>query len=96
MSDEHAGAPVHISGQSNKPLSNPAHALSWADVVRELDGNADDGISPTEAESRLQGFGRNELDEGPGVQRIQIFIRQVANAMTLVSDSCMPSTHLLV
>lgn len=87
MSENHAGAPVHVSGQSNKPLSGPAHALPWADVVRELGGNADDGLSAADAGARLQEFGRNELDDGPGVQRIQIFIRQVANAMTLVRSS---------
>lgn len=95
MSENHAGTPVHVSGQSNKPLSRPAHALPWPDVVRELGGNADGGLSATDAGARLQEFGRNELDDGPGVQRIQIFIRQVANAMTLVRFSHVPCSQPL-
>jgi len=74
----------HISGQSNKPMSKPAHCLTFDEVVKELGGSGIDGLSPQDAESRLQEFGKNELDNGPGVNPTKILIRQVANAMMLV------------
>lgn len=76
--------PEHVSGQSNKPLSQPAHALSHEDVTRELGGDALDGLSPSLAGERLAEFGRNELGEAEGVQPVKIVIAQVANAMSLV------------
>lgn len=74
----------HVSGQSNKPLSRPAHALSHVEVAKELETDALDGLSPSEAESRLTQYGKNELGETEGVQPIRIIIAQIANAMTLV------------
>ncbi|KAL8923860.1 MAG: hypothetical protein Q9172_002948 [Xanthocarpia lactea] len=74
----------HVSGQANKPLSAPAHALSYDTVTTEIGANKEDGLTTTEAKSRLEEFGRNELDNGPGVQPVKILIRQVANAMMLV------------
>lgn len=75
----------HVSGQANKPLSRPPHALSYDAVVNELDTNVKDGLADAEAKSRLEEYGRNELDDGPGVQPVKILVRQVANAMMLVS-----------
>ncbi|KAK4999984.1 P-type ATPase [Elasticomyces elasticus] len=74
----------HVSGQANKPLSQPPHSLSHEAVTRETKANADDGLTSSEARSRLEEFGRNELDDGPGVQPARILLRQIANAMTLV------------
>jgi Na+-exporting ATPase len=74
----------HVSGQSNKPLSMPAHSLSFEEVIRELGVSGMDGLSSTEADQRLQEFGNNELDNGPGVNPTKIFIKQIANAMMLV------------
>ena len=65
-------------------LSRPAHALSSEAVSDEIGADTENGLSPTEAQSRLEKFGRNELDDGPGVQPLKILIRQVANAMMLV------------
>ncbi|KAF7912697.1 uncharacterized protein EAF01_001718 [Botrytis porri] len=73
-----------VSGQSNKPLSKPAHALEYAQVAHELEANLEDGLTEAEAEERLRLYGRNELDEGPGVQPVQILIHQICNAMILV------------
>jgi P-type Na+/K+ transporter len=74
----------HVSGQSNKPMSKPAHALNRDTLVQELGADAENGFSKAQASEKLNEFGRNELDDGPGVQPIKIFIRQVANAMMLV------------
>lgn len=73
-----------VSGQSNKPLSKPAHALEYVQVAHELEANLEDGLTEAEAERRLELYGKNELDEGPGVQPVQILIHQICNAMILV------------
>ena len=80
----------HFSGQSNKPLLLPAHALTCEAIKEELNANLEDGLSGDECKRRLELFGRNELDDGPGVQPVKIFIRQVANAMVLVRRSILP------
>ncbi|KAI1852126.1 hypothetical protein JX265_013097 [Neoarthrinium moseri] len=74
----------HVSGQSNRPISKPAHSLPYADVIRELGVDGDDGLTTSDAEKRLEEFGNNELDNGPGVNPTKIIIKQVANAMMLV------------
>ena len=81
----------HISGQANKPLSLPPHALPYDAVANELGANAQDGLTEAEVKSRLEEYGRNELDDAPGVQPIRILVRQVANAMMLVSGPEVPS-----
>jgi P-type Na+/K+ transporter len=74
----------HVSGQSNKPMSKPAHSLSFDQVVEELKGSSDNGLTTTDAEERLGQYGNNELDNGPGVNPGKILLKQVANAMMLV------------
>lgn len=74
----------HVSGQSNTPISKPAHALEWAKVAEELSANPDDGLTADEAKKRLDQHGRNELGDGEGVNPGKILLRQIANAMTLV------------
>lgn len=76
----------HVSGQANEPLSLPPHALSYDAVSDELGANTQNGLTVAEVKSRLEQYGRNELDDGPGVQPVKILIRQVANAMMLVSQ----------
>ncbi len=87
----HGEAYVHISGQSNKPLSAPPHALPGDVFLSELQANLNDGLSSTEAAERLTGYGLNELDDGPGVQPLKILLRQAANAMILVNYTMSPS-----
>lgn len=74
----------HVSGQSNKELTKLAHALEIDDIVAQLEGDIDSGLSEAQAKARHGEYGPNELDDGPGVQPIKILIRQVANAMMLV------------
>lgn len=74
----------HRSGSSNKELTNVAHALELNDLVRQLEADTENGLTKADAASRVQQYGRNELDDGPGVQPIKILISQVANAMMLV------------
>ncbi|KAI0386519.1 hypothetical protein F5Y04DRAFT_124092 [Hypomontagnella monticulosa] len=75
---------AHVSGQSNKPLTKPAHALDRDDIVQQLEADIENGLTASIASQRLEQYGRNELDDGPGVQPIKILIRQIANAMMLV------------
>jgi potassium/sodium efflux P-type ATPase len=84
MGNKPEPAEAHVSGQSNTPMSQPAHALPWKTVVEELKTDVDDGLSAGEAKSRLDEYGRNELGDGGGVNPGKILTRQIANAMTLV------------
>ncbi|KAJ4395026.1 P-type ATPase [Neurospora sp. IMI 360204] len=74
----------HVSGQSNKPLSRPAHALTHQQLAQEIGADPLSGLTPDEAKRRLEEYGKNELGEAEGVQPIKIIIAQIANAMTLV------------
>ncbi|EHL01962.1 putative Sodium transport ATPase 5 [Glarea lozoyensis 74030] len=75
---------THVSGQANKPLSLPPHALPSNKFIEELAVNVEDGLTSAEAKTRLEQYGDNSLDEGPGVQPAKILLKQVANAMMLV------------
>lgn len=81
----------HVSGQANKPLSLPPHALSYDDVSTEIGANTEDGLTAAEVQSRIEQYGKNVLDDGPGVQPVKILVRQVANAMMLVSQPDSPA-----
>ncbi|KAF2711311.1 sodium P-type ATPase-like protein [Pleomassaria siparia CBS 279.74] len=74
----------HVSGQANKPLSRPAHALTYSKVIEETGCNSQDGLTTTDAKSRHEKYGNNDLGDDAGVQPAKILLRQVANAMTLV------------
>ncbi|PBP21584.1 putative sodium p-type atpase protein [Diplocarpon rosae] len=74
----------HVSGQANKPLSQPPHALPVDAFVVELAVDAENGLTSEEAKRRLEEYGLNQLDDGPGVQPVKILIRQIANAMILI------------
>jgi len=74
----------HISGQSNRPLSLPAHSLTLQQVVDELKTQTWSGLGDDEAKRRLDEFGTNEFGDVESVSVIKILIAQVANAMTMV------------
>ncbi|KAF2730131.1 potassium/sodium eff [Polyplosphaeria fusca] len=74
----------HVSGQSNKPLTRPAHALDFDTVIQETKCSPEDGLTSAEAKTRHEEYGNNDLGEDGGVQPGKILLRQVANAMTLV------------
>jgi magnesium-transporting ATPase (P-type) len=76
----------HKSGQANEPLTKPAHALTFKEVIEQTKCNPDDGLTTSEAKSRLEKWGKNDLGEDGGVSPGKILLRQVANAMTLVSS----------
>lgn len=74
----------HVSGQANKPMRRPAHALTIEQTVEELKANTDDGLTTADAKTRLEEYGRNHFGEEKGVQPLKILLAQIANAMTLV------------
>uniref|UniRef100_A0A8H7TV74 Cation-transporting P-type ATPase N-terminal domain-containing protein n=1 Tax=Bionectria ochroleuca TaxID=29856 RepID=A0A8H7TV74_BIOOC len=53
----------HVSGQSNKPMTAPAHALPYEQVAQELGANTQDGLSHDDAKKRLEDYGRNEFGD---------------------------------
>lgn len=84
MGEKQPSLEGHKSGQGNEPLSKPAHALTFQQVIEECKCNPDDGLTTTEAKARLDKHGSNDLGEDGGVSAPKILLRQVANAMTLV------------
>jgi len=82
--EEKRPAEGHISGQSNEPMSAPAHCLSVNEVATQLGANIDSGLADDDCKSRLDKFGANDLGDAKGVSPVRIFVAQVANAMTLV------------
>ena len=75
---------AHVSGQSNEPISKPAHCLPFGEVLNELGCSGLDGLSDAEASKRLEQYGKNELDQGPRVNPTKLLVKQIANAMMLV------------
>lgn len=74
----------HVSGQSNKPMSQLPHCMPSQEVLKELESSAQHGLTTGEATSRLTQYGGNELNRQNGVSAFKIFLEQVFNAMTLV------------
>ncbi|KAJ5757330.1 uncharacterized protein N7511_006024 [Penicillium nucicola] len=70
--------------QTQQPLSQPAHSLTYTDVISELGTNSDDGLTSGEVKLRLEKYGENMLEGDEGVSLAKIVIRQIANAMMLV------------
>ena len=83
-------AAAHVSGQANEPLSGLPHTLTAEQLANEIGADLLDGLHETEAKSRVEKYGPNELDDGPGVNPAKILLRQVANAMTLVKRTTHP------
>lgn len=79
----------HVSGQANTPLSRPAHALTFEQVLEEIGCNSENGLSAADATKRHEQYGNNDLGEDGGVQPAKILLRQVANAMTLVRNTAL-------
>jgi P-type Na+/K+ transporter len=80
----------HVSGQANKPMSRPAHALTYRQVVEELGSNDNLGLTSDVAKKRLDEYGTNDFGDSEGVSVIKIVVAQIANAMTLVSTDSKP------
>ena len=84
------GQANHTSGQADEPLSTLPHAMSVEQILKEANTDQLNGLTAPGAQSRLDRYGPNDLDEGPGVSPIKILVPQVANAMTLVKRTTRP------
>ena len=60
------------------------YTLPYTAAIRQLESR-NDGLTHHEVQQRLETFGRNELEGDRGTQPLKILLRQIANAMTLVS-----------
>ncbi|CAN8100559.1 unnamed protein product [Discula destructiva] len=85
----------HVSGQSNNPISRPAHALPYNQVAEELTSDYDDGLSVDDAQRRLDEYGRNVLGDSEGASPLKIMVAQVSNAMTLVLVMAMAVSYAI-
>ena len=59
------------------------HALSTDDVLRKLETPLDFGLTPEQADQRLQQYGRNELKEKPGPTFLKMVFDQLNNFVTI-------------
>ncbi|OJJ05895.1 hypothetical protein ASPVEDRAFT_895247 [Aspergillus versicolor CBS 583.65] len=86
MSKERANGdtPTSVPGCGNRPLTRPAHALTWEDVATELNANPKNGLSASEAEARIDQYGPNDIGAVSSTEPLEILIKQIANAMTLI------------
>ncbi|KAL2818686.1 hypothetical protein BJX63DRAFT_429186 [Aspergillus granulosus] len=73
-----------VAGCGNRPLTRPAHALTWEDVAQELGANPQQGLSSSEAQGRFNQYGPNDIGNASSTEPLQILIKQIANAMTLI------------
>ena len=65
-------------------LDQPDYCLRPDEIARQLATNLQTGLSKQEAERRHGIVGNNALESEGGVRIWRVFIRQVANALTLV------------
>jgi Na+-exporting ATPase len=85
MSKEQAQVASSQGSNDTINLFQSAHALTFHDVLNQLGTNCEDGLTSSEAKQRLEQYGENMLEGDEGVSLAKIVIRQIANAMILVS-----------
>jgi Ca2+-transporting ATPase len=66
------------------PVSAPAYQRPVEDLIRELEGNSERGLTSAEAQARLASYGRNELPAEPPVPAWRRFIAQFQNVLTIL------------
>jgi hypothetical protein len=72
--------------RKNFTLDQPTYRLEPHEVARQLGTNFEKGLSKHEAKRRHGVVGDNALEGGEGVSIWIVLLRQVANALTLVSS----------
>lgn len=78
-----AEPPEISSSTSEKPTSFP-HTLPALRVAQDLNTDVHNGLSSEEAAARLARDGPNAIQGAKGISLWQIFLQQVANALTCV------------
>jgi len=74
----------------------PKHPFLLAvdDVARALNTNTEKGLSSAQVKELSEKYPKNELDVGGGVVWYTIFIRQLCNAMILVSETVVKTVEV--
>lgn len=62
-----------------------AHLFHAKDVLKALESDADEGLREAQVKQRSEEYGPNMLEGGDEISMWNIFVHQIANAMTLVS-----------
>lgn len=75
--------------QNNGRLQYPSHpfTLSVDEVVQRLQVNLDTGLSVAKAQELRAQYGDNKLSGEGGVSWYRVLLKQISNAMILVSDT---------
>ncbi|KAL0565519.1 hypothetical protein V5O48_016504 [Marasmius crinis-equi] len=81
--------PVPANLAKATTLAERAYVLDVDNVLNKLNTTDSDGLSEDDANRRLEEYGENLLDNGGGVSAINVLIRQMANALTLVLVAAM-------
>ncbi|KAF2871188.1 hypothetical protein BDV95DRAFT_573468 [Massariosphaeria phaeospora] len=74
----------HPDYEHGRDVFTIAHTLTAAQVAQELGVDVENGLTSTEAESRLQHYGPNKVKGAEGLSLWEILLRQVSNSLTLV------------
>jgi P-type Ca2+ transporter type 2C len=69
---------------SHQPVQTPWHTLSADRTLSQLSVTADQGLTSTEAASRLAQYGKNELVAAAGRSNWQILLDQFTNIMLIM------------
>lgn len=81
----HSDVQVSIAVDTRElPLSIPAHTLTAEAIIAELEGDAQRGLTHERVKSLLERWGPNRLKPPVRPSLWKIFLRQIANAMTIV------------
>jgi P-type Na+/K+ transporter len=73
--------------QTRQAIDRHPFLLSVEDVARQLGTNIETGLSARQVAELRNEFPPNELEGGGGVSWYKILIKQISNAMILVSQA---------
>ncbi|KAG6861634.1 hypothetical protein C0995_014073 [Termitomyces sp. Mi166 len=79
-----ASVTVSPTNPNYATLGPISHTLTVDQLVQQLGTNQADGLTNNEAARRLETCGPNLLDEDDGVSAVEVLVKQLANALTLV------------
>ncbi|KAF7308997.1 Sodium transport atpase [Mycena kentingensis (nom. inval.)] len=81
--------PTSANPNNASTLAERAYVLEPDVILQKLNTNNHDGLSEADAEKRVEEYGENQLDSHSSVSAINVLIRQMANALTLVLIAAM-------
>lgn len=61
------------------------------DILKQLETNIETGLTSAQVKQYQERYGVNKLDGDGGVPWYALLMKQIANAMILVSDPCFPN-----